>query len=85
MFNQLRNRNFYIVLGEDLALFVISLILLWPRYSAIPLRCGKASCWCCRGVVGQTAVFSALGVYRGCGGTSIPDAVRLAQATALAT
>ncbi len=89
MFNQLRNRNFYIVLGGDLALFVISLILAYGlRYSlAIPLKMWKSILLVLPGVLlVKTAVFSALGVYRGMWRyTSIPDAVRLAKASALAT
>jgi len=89
MLNQLKNRNFYVILAGDLALFVASLVLAYGvRYSLdIPPSQWRRILillpWL---LVVKVAVFGAMGVYRGMWRyTSIPDAIRLAKASGLAS
>ena len=89
MFHQLKNRNFYIILGADLLFFAASLILSYGlRFSfSIPA-------WIWRDIFlllpfllpVKAIVFFLMGVYRGMWRyASIPDAIRLAKASLLAT
>ncbi len=89
MFHQFKNRNFYIILGADLLFFAASLILAYGlRFSlAIPdeewARILFLLPWL---LPVKAGVFYATGVYRGMWRyTSIPDAIRLAKASILAT
>ena len=89
MIHQLKNRNFYVILGADLVFFAVSLVLAYGvRFSlAIPAvewhRILYLLPWL---LPVKAAVFMATGVYRGMWRyTSIPDAIRLAKASALAT
>jgi FlaA1/EpsC-like NDP-sugar epimerase len=89
MLQQLKNRNFYVILGGDLVLFASSLILAyglrfsldipdkeWARiFHLLPFLLPV-----------KAAVFLLMGVYRGMWRyTSVPDAIRLAKASVLAT
>ena len=89
MLHQFKNRNFYIILVADLLFFAASLVLSYGlRFSfAIPDRI-----WTDIFVLlpfllpVKAAVFFLMGVYRGMWRyTSIPDAIRLAKASVLAT
>jgi FlaA1/EpsC-like NDP-sugar epimerase len=89
MFSQLKNRNFYIVLGADLVMFVASLIFAYGlRFSlAIPAKDWTRILYLLPFLLPvKTFVFFAMGVYRGMWRyTSIPDALRLTKASVLAT
>ena len=89
MIQQFKNRNFYVILAGDLVLFAASLFLAYGiRYSldvppAILRSIFLLLPWL---LVVKTAVFYAMGVYRGMWRyTSVPDAVRLAKASGLAS
>ncbi len=89
MIQQFKNRNFYVVLLADWGMFAASLVLAYGiRFSLeIPAkewtRISLVLPWI---IVVKTVVFSMMGVYRGMWRyTSIPDAVRLAKASVLAT
>lgn len=89
MLHQFKHRNVYVVLAADLAIFVASLILAYGvRYSLdIPPsewhRIRILLPWL---LPLKAVVFLAMGVYRGMWRyTSIPDAIRLAKASGLAT
>lgn len=89
MINQLKTRNFYFMLAGDFAIFVISLIFShWIRFGfGIPARewtkIGSLIPWV---VAVKFAAFLSMDVYRGMWRyTSLPDAIRLAKASALAT
>ncbi|NLG34752.1 MAG: polysaccharide biosynthesis protein [Lentisphaerae bacterium] len=85
----MKNRNFYVVLVGDLVLFGVSLILAYGiRYSLnIPPRVWTSIFWVLPWLLlVKAVVFMLTGVYRGMWRyTSIPDAVRLAKASALST
>ncbi len=89
MIHQFKNRNFYVILGADLAFFAASLILAYGiRFSlAIPDAEWHRILFLLPWLLPVKAiVFFAMGVYRGMWRyTSIPDALRLAKASALAT
>lgn len=89
MIQQLKNRNFYVILGGDLLLFAASLILAYGlRFSLeIPTKEWILILFLLPFLLPvKAAVFMLMGVYRGMWRyTSIPDAVRLAKASALAT
>lgn len=89
MIQQLKNRNFYIILGGDLLLFAASLILAYGlRFSLdIPEKEWIRILFLLPFLLPvKAAVFILMGVYRGMWRySSIPDAVRLAKASALAT
>ena len=89
MLTQLRNRNFYIVIGIDLAMFAASMMLAYSvRFSfAIPgeewRRIALILPWA---MLVKTVAFMAGGVYRGMWRyTSVLDAARLARAAVLGT
>ncbi|NCA81153.1 MAG: polysaccharide biosynthesis protein [Opitutae bacterium] len=89
MLQQFKNRNFYVILGADLAFFAASLILAYSiRFSLdIPAVEWRRILFLLPWLLPVKAlVFLAAGVYRGMWRyTSIPDALRLAKASALAT
>ena len=89
MLHQFKNRNFYIILGADLLFFAASLILAYGlRFSlAIPEQEWARVIFLLPFLLPTKAVvFFAMGVYRGMWRyTSIPDAIRLAKASILAT
>ena len=89
MIQQFKNRNFYVILGADLAFFAASLILAYfIRFSLdIPAVEWRRILFLLPWLLPVKAlVFLATGVYRGMWRyTSIPDALRLAKASALAT
>ena len=89
MLQQLKNRNFYIILGADLAFFAASLIFAYGlRFSlAIPADEWVRIRFLLPFLLPTKAVvFYFMGVYRGMWRyTSIPDALRLAKASILAT
>lgn len=89
MLHQFKNRNFYVVFGADLLFFAASLILSYGlRFSfAIPDRIWADIFFLLPFLLPTKAVaFYLMGVYRGMWRyTSIPDAIRLAKASALAT
>mgnify|MGYP001108070106 CR=1 FL=1 len=89
MLQQLKNRNFYIILGADLLFFAASLILAYGlRFSlAIPPQEWARIRFLLPFLLPTKAiVFYFMGVYRGMWRyTSIPDALRLAKASILAT
>ena len=89
MLQQLKNRNFYIILGADLAFFAASLIFAYGlRFSlAIPADEWARIRFLLPFLLPTKAVvFYFMGVYRGMWRyTSIPDALRLAKASILAT
>ena len=89
MMHQFKNRNFYVILGADLVLFAASLILAYGiRFSlAIPDAEWHRILFLLPWLLPVKAtVFFAMGVYRGMWRyTSIPDALRLGKASALAT
>lgn len=89
MWNQFRNRNFYLVFIGDLLLFTGALWLAFGVRFAFEF---SAASWQRIGsllpliLMVKSGSFLALGVYRGMWRyISIPDAVRLAKATVLAT
>ena len=89
MIHQFKNRNFYVILGGDLALFAASLILAYGlRFSlAIPPGEWARILFLLPFLLPTKAVvFFLMGVYRGMWRyTSIPDAMRLGKASVLAT
>ena len=89
MIHQFKNRNFYVILGGDLILFAASLILAYGlRFSlAIPERIWKDIFFLLPFLLPTKAIiFFAMGVYRGMWRyASIPEAIRLAKASVLAT
>ncbi len=89
MIQQFKNRNFYVILGADLVFFAASLILAYGlRFSlAIPdEEWGQITQLLPWLLPVKALVFYATGVYRGMWRyTSIPDAIRLAKASVLAT
>jgi FlaA1/EpsC-like NDP-sugar epimerase len=89
MIHLLRNRNFYLVLAADMAIFALSLLLAYTvRYAfAIPASEWRSILLVLPWVLAvKAAVFVLTGVYRGMWRyTSILDAWRLARATMLAT
>lgn len=89
MIHQFKNRNFYIILCGDLVLFTASLLLAYGlRFSLdIPDKeWVKILVLLPFLLVLKVAIFFMMGVYRGMWRyTSIPDAVRLAKASLLAT
>jgi FlaA1/EpsC-like NDP-sugar epimerase len=89
MIHQFKNRNFYVVLGADLVCFTASLILAYGlRFSLeIPAKEWNHIFFLLPGLLlVKTLVFFVMGVYRGMWRyTSIPDAIRLAKASVLAT
>ena len=89
MIHQFKNRNFYIILGGDLVLFTASLLLAYGlRFSLdIPDKeWVKILVLLPFLLLLKTVIFFMMGVYRGMWRyTSIPDAVRLAKASLLAT
>lgn len=89
MLNQLKNRNFYIVLFADLAMFAISLLLAYAiRFAfAIPSHELHRFFLILPVVfVVKTVVFALAGVYRGMWRyTSIPDAIRIGKASVIAS
>ena len=89
MIQQLKNRNFYVILVGDLALFAASLILAYGlRFSLdIPAKDWGRILFLLPFLLPTKAiVFFLMGVYRGMWRyTSIPDALRLVKASVLAT
>lgn len=89
MIHQFKNRNFYVILGGDLALFTASLILAYGlRFSLdIPDQEWTRILFLLPFLLPVKAVvFFLMGVYRGMWRyTSIPEAIRLAKASVLAT
>ena len=89
MLQQFKNRNFYIILGADLAFFAASLVFAYSlRFSlAIPADEWARIRFLLPFLLPTKAVvFYFMGVYRGMWRyTSIPDALRLAKASILAT
>ena len=89
MIQQFKNRNFYVILAADLVFFSASLILAYGlRFSLeIPATEWQRIFFILPWLLPVKAlVFFAMGVYRGMWRyTSIPDALRLAKASALAT
>ena len=89
MLHQFKNRNFYVILGADMLFFAASLVLSYGlRFSfAVPDRIWADIFFLLPFLVPVKAVvFFLMGVYRGMWRyTSIPDAIRLAKASALAT
>lgn len=89
MIQQFKNRNFYLILTGDMVLFTLSLVLAYSiRYSLeIPPRIWRSIFWVLPWLLlVKGGVFFTMGVYRGMWRyTSIPDAIRLAKASALAT
>ncbi len=89
MIQQLKNRNFYIILVGDLGLFAASLILAYGlRFSLeIPEReWVKIALLLPFLLPTKAIVFFLMGVYRGMWRyTSVPDALRLVKASILAT
>ena len=89
MIPQIKNRNFYIILAGDLVFFAASLILAYGlRFSLdIPDVEWRRIALLLPGLLMvKVVVFYSMGVYRGmwrC--TSVPDAIRLAKASILAT
>ena len=89
MIHQFKNRNFYIILAGDLVLFSASIILAYGlRFSLdIPAKDWNRILFLLPFLLPTKAVvFFLMGVYRGMWRyTSIPDAMRLAKASVLAT
>ena len=89
MIHQLKNRNFYVILGGDLVLFAASLILAYGlRFSLdIPDKDWNRILFLLPFLLPLKAVvFMLMGVYRGMWRyTSVPDALRLVKASVLAT
>ena len=89
MFHQLKNRNFYVIMGGDLVLFASSLILAYGlRFSLdIPEKDWIRILFLLPFQLPVKAVvFMLMGVYRGMWRyTSVPDALRLVKASVLAT
>lgn len=89
MIQQLKNRNFYIILGGDLVLFTASLILAYGlRFSLdIPDKEWVKIAFLLPFLLPLKAImFFLMGVYRGMWRyTSIPDAIRLGKASVLST
>ena len=89
MLHQFKNRNFYVILAGDLALFAASLILAYGlRFSLnIPAKdWGRIVFLLPFLLPTKAVVFFLMGVYRGMWRyTSIPDALRLVKASVLAT
>ena len=89
MLQQFKNRNFYIILAGDLVLFTASLLLAYGlRFSLeVPAREWERIATLLPFLLAtKTAVFFLMGVYRGMWRyTSVPDALRLAKASLLAT
>ena len=89
MLHQFKNRNFYIILGGDLLFFAASLVLAYGlRFSfAVPDRVWVDILTLLPFLLpAKVVVFFLTGVYRGMWRyASIPDAIRLAKASALAT
>ena len=89
MLHQLKNRNFYLVMGTDLVIFVISLLLAYAvRYAfKIPGEEWRYILLVLPFVLlVKSVIFMVAGVYRGMWRyTSILDALRLGRAAALAT
>ncbi|MEI6515493.1 MAG: polysaccharide biosynthesis protein, partial [bacterium] len=89
MLNQLKKRNFYLLLSADIAVFAVSLVLSYfVRYTFdIPLaefhRILEILPWV---IAVKCLTFIALSVYRGMWRyTSLPDAINLAKACILAS
>ena len=89
MIQQLKNRNFYVVLAGDLVLFTASLLLAYGLRFSLDIpdvewrRIAFLLPWL---LATKVAVFYSMGVYRGMWRyTSVPDAMRLAKASVLAT
>ncbi len=89
MIQQLKNRNFYVVLAGDLVLFAASLLLAYGLRFSLDIpdvewkRIGFLLPWL---LATKVVVFYSMGVYRGMWRyTSVPDAMRLAKASVLAT
>lgn len=85
MFHQLKNRNFYVILGADLLLFCASLILAYAIRFAMIIDAGA---WV--QILGllplllitKALVFFLMGAYRGMWRyTSVSDAIRIAKAS----
>ena len=89
MLHQFKNRNFYVILAGDLALFAASLILAYGlRFSLnIPAKdWGRIVFLLPFLLPTKAVVFMLMGVYRGMWRyTSVPDALRLVKASVLAT
>ena len=89
MIHQFKNRNFYVILGGDLGLFAASLILAYGlRFSLdIPDQEWTRILFLLPFLLpAKAVVFFLMGVYRGMWRyTSIPEAIRLAKASVLAT
>lgn len=89
MIQQFKNRNLYVVLAADMVSFIASLILAYGLRFSLDIpdkdweRIFQLLPWL---LVVKTTVFFSMGVYRGMWRyTSIPDAIRLAKASVLAT
>ena len=89
MIQQLKNRNFYVILAGDLVLFAASLVLAYGlRFSLnIPAEDWTRIVLLLPFLLPTKAfVFFLMGVYRGMWRyTSVPDALRLVKASVLAT
>lgn len=89
MFQQFKNRNFYVILVGDLGLFATSLLLAYGlRFSLeVPAAEWRQIAFLLPFLLPvKVLVFAASGVYRGMWRyTSVPDAIRLAKASVLAT
>ncbi|MEI6168431.1 MAG: nucleoside-diphosphate sugar epimerase/dehydratase [bacterium] len=89
MIHQLKNRNFYLLVGADIIFFVVSLFMAYAARFTCAIPHGEYHNilvilpWL---VSVKVATFFFMGVYRGMWRyTSIPDAVRLLKASLLAT
>ncbi len=89
MILQLKNRNFYVVFLADLVMFTASLLLAYGLRFSLEIPAKEWSSiffllpWL---LLVKAVVFLIMGVYRGMWRyTSVPDAIRLAKATVLAT
>ena len=89
MIEQLKNRNFYVLLIGDMVLFAASLILAYGlRFSLeVPAAEWRRIAFLLPILLPMKAfVFGVMGVYRGMWRyTSVPDAIRLAKASILST
>ena len=89
MLHQFKNRNFYLVMGTDLVIFITSLLLAYAvRYAFnIPGEEWRHILLVLPFVLlVKGVIFMAAGVYRGMWRyTSILDALRLGRAAALST
>ena len=89
MINQLRNRNFYLLVFTDIIIFIGSIFLAYATRFTLHIphdeyhNIATVLPWL---IIVKVATFVLLGVYRGMWRyTSMPDAVRLLKATLLAT